>query len=441
MKGQISIIEAIISAIALFIAFNMMITTGEYQTKWKESLNSLQGIDILITADRSGKLHDYPFSTAFQTDFLNKILAIKDAVVKNEVQGTVKSTVYVACDCTPDQGTYIQNILNDVKFNTRQVTGVVCSTTLPAINNCGSGKTYPDALVIWGYKDLVSYTGVLTNFAQEGNGIIEIADLDSAQASNTAQQTIFGIKWISEGNFLAEPIQILKPRNSSIVTYQSYKWFYHSPYLLRGTESEDVPVEGVPLCGTSGMRNDFKFQDANHRFWICGTTSVYWDTSDNNVADLVVTPRNTFSIGNSNFFLNYIDTTDKIRVSFKPDYTLNDFLSAGNSKIFPSNDDKNRVLLAAGYWDAQKERPVSTLISNRFENALVAWLPDFGRNSGLPNTGDDHKQLLSSLIFSVANKQTKETFQQIGEITSYINVNNTDILEIYKIDLSIGKPF
>jgi len=451
MKGQVSLIEAITSTIVLFIAFNMIITTGEYQTKWEEALSSLQGRDILITADRSGKFHDYAFSpTTFNSEFLNKIATIKDAIIKIETEGTVKNTVYIACDCTAEQITYLQNILADEKFNTRAVNVVVCSTTIPTINTCGASTTYPNALVIWGYKDLTPHINTLLGFINDGNSIIEIADILNSKVDEVGidddegQKKIFGLKSIA-GVFPPPPNldEFLKPMNSSQLPHQSYKWFYHLPYLLKGTISESVPVEGITPCGTPGMRGEFKFQNVNNRFWICGTSSVYWDTNGNNIADMIVTLRNKFSIGASNFFLNYIDSTDKIRISFKPDYRFNDFVVTSelhNKFAIPIPNNKTRVLLSMGFWDTTKENPRAAIVFNGTENGKTVWMADFSRG-GLSNTGDDHKQLLASLMLSIANKRTKETFQQVGQITSYINVNNTDMLEIYKIDLSIGKPF
>jgi len=462
VKGQISIIEVILSSIALLVAFNMMITAGEYQTKWEEAASSLQGRDILTSADRLGKLHDYPFSPAFKTQFLSKIDAIKDAVVKNETQGTVKNTIYVACDCNNDQYKldYITNILSDVKFNTRGITAEVCSTSLPTINNCGSGAIYPNALIIWRYDALTPHIGTLTNFVNDGNGLIEIADVPNSRVNGGAddhegQKIIFGLKATNEGNPFPPPTdtdEFLTPRNVSQLPYQSYKWFYHSPYLLTApTSVASVPMDTPPppVCATVKEGN-LKFQDDNFKFWICTTTSpsVFFDTDRNNKADLgPVIKGQKFSIGNSNFKLNYIDSTDKIRLSFKPDYLFNDFIRKNNAhnKLAPADNDKNKVLLSMGFWDATKETPRAGIIFNNIGNGKAAWMADFARDAEdlgeLDNLGDDYKQLLASMILSISNKKTKETFRQIGQITSYINVNNTDMLEIYKIDLSIGKPF
>ncbi len=455
MKGQISLIEAVLSAAALFIAFNMIITTAEYQTKWKESINLVEGRDILITVDRLGRLHDYSFSSAsFSSEFLNRIDAIKDAVRKIEIQGTVGNTIYVACDCTAEQISYLQGVFNDVKFNTRSVSASVCSTTLPTINTCGSGTAYPDILIIWRYDSLTPHVSVLTNFLNDGNGLIEITDIQNSKVDgqgaddDEGQKTIFGLKSISEGNFPSNPDEFLQPLNSSQVTYQSYKWFYHSPYSLTApTIVVSVPVDTLPppVCLTV-REGDFRFQDADHKFWICNnivSSSVFFDTDNTDKADLgPISKGQRFSIVDSDFKLSYIDATDKIRVSFKPEYLFNDFIvkNNGHNKLAPSNDDKNKVLLSMGYWDANRKKPIAGIILNTIGLGKTAWMADFSRD-GLSNTNDDHKQLLASMVLSLADKRSRETFQPVGQITSYINVNSTDILEIYKVELSIGSPF
>jgi hypothetical protein len=73
----------------------------------------------------------------------------------------------------------------------------------------------------------------------------------------------------------------------------------------------------------------------------------------------------------------------------------------------------------------------------------TAWIADFSRN-GLNTVGDDQKQLLNSLILSVSNKKPKElTFgnEKIGYATSYLNVLNYDMFEVYRLNLGVGRPF
>ena len=450
MKGQVSIVEAIIASIALFVSFNMLLPDPEYQTKWGDANLLLNGRDILIASDRLDKLHDYVFSQNNFNTFLSKLNIFEDVIIKTDTQGAIKSTTYVACDCTDDQVTYLQSILSNVKFNKRNVNFIVCKTTLPTISSCTPGRKYPDALLIWGYRDLSVSIPTLVDFAKSSNGIIELADFDQTQASDATQQSVFGVKWISEGDFVTGPIQFLKPQNASSNSYQQYKWFYHVPYNLTGFQDATTfqMDTGATIDCTGGKSGNFKFRNNNYRFWVCPDNKVYFDTDQpqNNAADTANVAGEKIPIGGYDFKLNYLESISEIRISFKPDYEFNDFLTIDNlhNKIFPFTNDKTKVVMSMGYWDLTRERPVAAAIVNKFQNSQTIWFANYARNaitlSDLHNLGDDYKQLLASLIFSVTNKRVSTT-QQIGQTTSYINVNNTDILEMYRIDLSIGTPF
>lgn len=454
MKGQVSIIEAIVASIALFIAFNMIINTGVYQTNWKEAVGSMNGRDVLVTADRLGKLYDYSFSlSAFNSEFISKLDSVNDSIIRLDAVGTPGNVAYVACDCTNDQMNYVQGILNSVKFNNRQISFTVCSTALPAINTCGSGAKYPNALVIWGYKDLTPQDTMnnLTDFINNNNGIIEIADIPNAKVDgigtddDVAQKLIFGLKSTSDTFPSITQDNFLTPQDAYQAAYQAYKAFYHLPYTATATgKGNSFKMEGGQQITCNGNTGNFNIQNNNFQFWICSDGKAYFDTSipQNNKADIVISQGQSFLIGSSNFTMNYIDTPDKIRVSFKPAYPFNDFVVADEShnKLLPIDDDKGKGLLSMGFWDINLQKPISAVIFNGTDSGKTAWVADFSR-TGLANTGDDHRQLLSSLIFSVMNKNQKQKFQQIGQVTSYINVNNTDILDIYRIDLSVGKPF
>ncbi len=448
MKGQISIIESIISAAALFIAFSIIINPVDFQTKWTDAKAVSQGRDILITADRLGKLYDYSFSSNFNIELLNRIDGIKDFVVRTETIGTIKTDLYIACDCTPEQTTFLETIMSDITFNTRTLNVVVCSTTLPTINNCGSSEKYPDALVIWGYKDLTSYADLLLDLLSNSTGLIEIADIpnsriDGGGDDDVGQKRVFGLRFAEEGNFPSRPDEVLKPANAFHLSYQSYKWFYHFPYALTGTPTASIPTEGgISACTFSSSTGTLQLSDA-YQFWICGTSSVYWDTDDNNIADTIVLVKNKFSLGTSEFLLNYIDSSIKIRISFKPDYEFTDFINSGdensNKVVIDTPGSKTRTLLAMGYWDIGEEKPITGVGLNGTENGKTIWMADFAR-SGIANVGDDHKNLLISSILSATNKKPEEK-QRIGQVSSYVNVNNVDVLEIYKVEISLGQPF
>lgn len=443
MKGQISIVEAITASVVLILAFNILITSGNFQSRWNDAIPSLSGRDALVTVDRIGKLNDYAFSqTTFRTDVLSKLESTRDTITKIDVQGTVKERVLVACNCTTDQISYLQNAMIDVKMNNRKVNVDVCNTNLVNINSCSSVQNFPDVLVIWGYRDFGSNIATLANLVNHGVGIVEIADIQSNQV-DVAQQRIFGLVWNGQGDFPspANPDTPFKPDKPSRATYQSYKLFYHLPYTLAAVTTGSIPIEGnIPQCTDISSTGNLKFQDVNHQFWVCGTSSVYLDTNGNGKADKIVTVGNTFSIGQSNFKLNYIDDNTEIRISFKKDYKFNDFVSGDNNhnKLSPADADSKKVFVSSGFWDQANTIPIAVSIFNGTDNSKVAWIADFSRG-GLTNTGDDHKLLISSLILSASSRQSESTGK--GQISSYINSVNTDSFEVYRIDLKLTSPF
>ncbi|MBI2543063.1 MAG: hypothetical protein HYW24_02675 [Candidatus Aenigmarchaeota archaeon] len=452
MKGQVPIVEVIISIIIAFVAFNILFTGGQYQTKWNDATSLLHGRDILTTADRLGQLHNYAFSETSFNSFIGEMDVSKDVLIKLETQGTLKSTMYIACDCTSEQLAYLQNVLGDVKLNNRQVNVNICSTTLPAINSCGSGTQYPDVLVIWGYRDLTSYISVLSDFISNGNSAVEIADVPHTKVNNLGndedegQKRIFGTIYIAEGNFPNNQDEFIAPTNAQQLTFKSYRWFYHLPYLLTGTsDAVSFQMESGSTVTCNGKTGNLKFRDNSYQFWICSDSKAYFDTTtpQNNKADVSVSEGERFSISSSNFLLSYVELPNKIRITFKPDYQYNDFIvkDNGHNKLaLASPDNKSKTLLSMGFWDNEEQKPIAAVIFNGTENGKSVWIADFSRD-GLSATGDDHKQLLSSLILSIASK--KSTVQSIlsGQITSYINVVSKDMMEVYRVDLAIGKPF
>ncbi len=417
----------------LFIVFSVLFPGFSYKSRWNEALMLLKGRDILLTADRINKLSDYSFNPASLENFVNSIFPKKDVVVWSETE-SVKNRITIACNCTPEQINYLSLWTRDIKLNNRNITTAICYTNLDKINPCYTNLIYPDILIIWGYKNLVPYQDVLTDFLQKENSILEIADLQSSQI-DPAQQNIFGLRWLG-GSWGAETEDsFLKPSSTSLIPYQSYKFFYHLPYTLEATTTASIPVEGLPdpTCSatSSGV---FRFKNTNYNFWVCDKASVYFDTNLNGNADLLVNENQTFAISSSNFYLSYIDSNNKIRVSFKPEYKFTDFLQAGNSMLYPAGDIRN-ILLVKG--------TIPVVIFNGTGLSKTAWMPDFTR-SGFSEVGDDQKSLLTSIILSISNKKPKELSfggTKTGYATSYSNVLSRDMVEIYKISLGVGFPF
>ncbi len=443
MKGQISIVEAIIAAVVLLVAFSFIIRTEIYENKWKDAIESVKGRDILLSADRMGLLYGHSFSSQDFGDYVKGFVSTGDSIINIDLQGTPEDRIYVACDCTSEQIDFLESSLSDVQFNGRTVASIVCSTTLPTINSCGSGSKYPDVLVIWGYRNLDNSINALSDFSNAHGGIIEIADMQEAHV-DAAQRRIFGLKWLAEGPFPSGSDEFSIPHNASQqLTYQPYKWFHHMPNKLSAVPIGSIPTEnGIQNCASSATEGNFKFRGTARKFWICGGASVYLDTDDipNDVADTIKLEREKFSIGGANFMVNYIDA-GLTRISFKPNYAFDDFLVIDETynKLYPIDNDADKILLHMNYWDEDQQRPVAVSVLNR-TNGRTVWLADFGRG-GLVDLGDDHKQLAASIIFSLLGRETMQPFSTVGSITSYINANNTDILDLYRIDLEVGSPF
>lgn len=444
MKGEVSILEAISTIIILFIAFNIFFPKFSYQSKWDMATLLLKERDVLITLDRIGRLYQYSFDAAALASFLTKAIPEKNVIYWSQVEGTIKPTIVVACNCTEEQIVKLYEWGEYLRVNDRSVKILVCPTNLDHINPCYTG---PDVLLIWGYKDLTNYKEVFKRFLSAGKGILEIMDLPS-QVDST-QREIFGIVEcsalppISCGWSTVTEDSFLVPGSARQRNYQPYKYFYHIPISLKAEESVIViPLDrGTPPCISRNInKGDIEFRDNSYNFWICDGKSVYFDTDGNNRADTIVRPGDNFRIAGYNFYLSYIVDNERIGVTFKPDFEFVDFLKFdGGTRVYPIDRKKERIVLHRGNY-SDRTAPIPVVIVNGTVGR-TAWVADFTRD-GL-NIGDDHRQLLFSLLFFVSNKGATNVLSmpfKEGYFTSYIHTVGDDMYEIYKINLGLGYP-
>jgi len=451
MKAQVTMVEMIISVIVLFIAFTILFPGFLFKSRWDEALLLTKGRDTILTMERTNNLTQYSFNSDSFQKFINKISLLKnDTVIWTEIEDVVKSRVVIACNCTNDTIANMSYWIKDLKINNRSVTTSICYTNLEEkINPCISNIQYPDVLVIWGYKDLSQpkYLTLLKDFLNNGNGIVEIADLPTNVGN--MQKQIFGITDCS--NVVIPPTSctsgtqddsFIKPATIYNMTYQPFKDFYYTPFPVKAPEiTITIPVEGAAspcTSATSYNKGNFTFRGSLISFWICNDSFVYFDSNSNNQADYVVKVRNSFNLSTYNFSLSYISNSS-ISISFRQTYNFINFL-AGTTIVFPIDSNIDRIFLFTGYYTANYPIPV-VILNGTF--GKTAWVADFSRN-GLNAVRDDQKQLLNSLILSVSNKKPKElTFgnTKIGYATSYLNVLNYDMFEIYRLNLGLGRPF
>ncbi len=445
MKAQVSIVEMVTSVIILFIAFNILFPGFSFKSRWDEALSLTKGRDILLTMERTNKLTENSFNAVSIQGFINQNFPLNDTLIWTEVEDAIKNKIVIACNCTNEQIANLSYWTKDLKINNRDVSVSVCYTNLEEkINPCINYLNYPDALVIWGYKDLSQekYLKLLKDFLNNGNGIVEIADLTTA---DNMQNQIFGITDCSGscGWGSGREDYFNKPDSANDVTYQPFKIFYHIPFPAKAPElTATVPIEGSisPCSSAETNKGKFTFRGNTDNFWICNDTSVYFDSDNNNQADYVVKVRNSFKLSDYSFYLNYISNSS-ISISFKQTYNFTDFLKDGNTKVSPSSSDVDRIFLSMGNY-SNKDKPIPVAILNG-TFGKTAWIADFSRN-GLNTVTDDQKQLLNSLILFASNKKPKElTFggTKIGYASSYLNVLNYDMFEVYRLNLGVGQPF
>lgn len=443
MKGQISLIEMITSAIILFITLTILFPSISYQDRWSEALILLKGRDLVLTIDRIEKLYKFSFDSESLKNFLNRTLNETNLIYWSETEGTLKHVINVVCNCTQEQINNLSLWFGEIKINNRTINLRFLGTYL---HNLSEYAERSDVLLIWGYKNLTPYSQSLRDYLAKENGIVEIMDFaDIPNIPESVQAEIFGIT--SGGTWASVDYDvIIKPNTTRNITYQAYKNFYHVPFPLRAIENTtSIPVEGIPTPNCpKNVTGNFTLNSSDvsrvYKFWICNSTHTYFDTNANNNADIIVKVGENFALGSSNFFLNYIDNYTRIGVSFRPDYRFSDFCKASPSKrVIPVNSERYRVFML-GVRSGAAEPPYCVVLN---ATGKTAWLADFSRG-GLANVKDDHKNLLLSLLLSTSNKKAIGVLApgiKIGYGTSYLNSVNEDMFEIYTFKLGLGYPY
>jgi hypothetical protein len=210
---------------------------------------------------------------------------------------------------------------------------------------------------------------------------------------------------------------------------------------------------------------NFTFNDTGYGFWICNSTTVYFDTDNNASADTAVKAGEKFKISGYNFTLQYIDIFAQIGVSFGSNYQFQDFLivwpslqgcPSGNgwsqyytNQLMTVDDNPDRIILSASFLSGQFiDLPV--VITNN-TGGRTAWIADFTNDPNFKNNclsfstvGDDKKLLLASLLLWTSNKELFSTSLitiKNGFLTKYVNVQNSDTYEVYEFSLGLGSPF
>jgi hypothetical protein len=402
----------IVSAIIIFISLTIFFPGFSYQDNWDEALIVLKGRDAILTIDDMNMLYSFSFEEEELEGFLDNVTNETALIPWSETQGTLKSRIRVACNCTPEQRDDLYSWFGELRINNRTIRLEFLDSNLTIIH------PGTDLLLIWGYKDLTSYEENLKDYLRDGNGIVEI--MDFSNPLEDVQRQIFGIE--DGGSWGSRDCDIiLKPLTVDNVTYQPYKYFYHVPFPLKATS-----LQGDSNCG------NFTLRSTDYEFCI-NASGVY-------IEDERVIEREIFTIDSDTFLLNNVaDDATFIDVSFRPDYNFTEFaFDTGIRKIVPINDEDYRTFMRIHQETGVPKRGSVVVLNGTV--GRTAWIADFSRGQ----VGDDHKLLLLTLLLHGSNKKAIGILRpsvKIGYSNSYINTVNYDMFEVYRFNLGLGYPY
>lgn len=437
-KGVINIVELTIVVITLFVSFSIFFPRADYKNRWEDAYMILKARDIILLLERTGNLHTYAFEPEYLPeslkDFFREEFESKNLILWSETEGTIKNEVIVACNCTREQIDEMNFWYNGLKINERNVDVLFVQSLLESI------PQETDVLLIRDYKHLDPYYFYFKDYVDRGVGIVEMMDFPTTDEINNdrVQKEIFGLQWIETVSGSTDQMVFeRKPKNSTDIIYTPYKYFYHIPFPLDGSSTQTITGCDYQPSATGNLT----LGRTGYPFWICSVGSVWFDTDADGIKNKSVNLGEGVVIGGYNFTLSYINDNKSISLSFRPDYIFSDFLSyifVGRkiTHIEPIPiDDKERILITG----IKGNNKYPAVILNSKSASRVAWIPDFDRDGA----SDDEKHLLLSLLTWASNKRTSSEISNIktGYMTSYVNIKNIDMLEVYKFSLGLGYPF
>jgi len=419
-KSQINIFEMITVLTALLVAFGIFFQPFTYRTRWREAQILLLSRDLLLSFDRLNKIYEASFDTNFLFNFLESKFNIsnKTLIAWKEIKGTIPETIVIACNCSREEIDKMNFWFNPLKLNNRTVHLIFLQSNLENI------PIETDVLLIKGYKNLSNYKIKFQDYLKMGVGIVEMMNFGSSSEIDIVQREIFGLEWEanpSSTTFMSFSI----PSTSKNLTYFPYKYFHKIPLPVNISYADSSRT--FPGCQATVPNGTLFFNKINYNFWICNATHVIFDTNGDGSGDVYVKVRNVVTIGSQDFKLSYINGNESISLSFNSTYSFPYGVNLAKLKAI----DGSKVFLKA--FSGAEEYPAVILNYSR-----VAWMYDFGNNPS-----HEEKQLLASLLLWSSKKKysTLKLPVKSGFSSSYLNVKNYDMFEVYEINLGLASPY
>lgn len=420
-KSQINIVEMVVVLTVLLVVFGTFFQPFFYKTRWKEAQILLFSRDLLLTLDRMNKIYDISFDTNLLYNFLDAKFNIsnKTLVAWKEIKGAIPETIVVACNCTKKEIDKMDFWFNPLKINNRTSYFIFLQSTLDNI------PLESDVLLIKGYKNLANYKLKFQDYLERGVGVVETMNFSSSSEIDVVQREIFGLEWVSNPHSTSF-MSFSSPLSSKDLIYFPYKYFHNTPLPVHISYIDSR--SSFPNCIPPIPNGTFLFNKLNYTFWICNATHVIFDTDRDGNGDTYVKVRESVTIGDQAFKLSYINENEGISLSFNSQYSFPYGVTLPKLRAI---DDGKKVFLKA--FSGAEEYPAAILNYSR-----VAWMYDFG-----DNPSHEEKQLLASLLLWASKKKYASLQLPIksGFSSSYLNVKNYDMFEVYEIVLGLTSPY
>lgn len=437
-KGQIPVIEVITVTIILFVSFSIFFPQTGFQNRWEDAEIIKKGRDMILTMDRTGLINNYVASPTALAGFINKVLPEKNLLSWSTLDGTVQSTVTVACNCTTQQIDNLSNWIGRMKINGRDIQIDFIASTLSPIQQS-------DVLLIFGETGLGSYKNDILSYIDTGRGVVGLSDVNNPDGDYTQ---IFGIRDCNDvlgpsncGGNGDSTNDFAIPSSVSQLTYGPYKLFTHVPIRSLGSLGvAPIPLENasVPPCPIFPVfQGTFSFKSVDSTWWVCNSTHIYFDTNQNNLADKALKENETFSINGFGFKESYIEV-NRTFVSIKSGFVFDD-VRKNSVKVYPVDGDANKILLRDGSYNGGN--PIPVIVANGSSSGRVFWSADFLTDTPVNH---DERLLIASLLLAASSKKNNQPTVgslQVGFLTPYINIVNRDMFEVYQFNLGLGFPF
>lgn len=441
-KGIINTIEVILVLLVVFVSFNIFFPDTAISHDWTDAYAFLSSRDLISALASSGEIHTYMSNDTKMQILLNGLFPESNLIFWYKLDG-IQDEILVACNCTRPQIEEMNRWARSLRVNDRDITMVFCNATLEDMSSTCVKNS--DAMLILEDVKISNYLDKLLLYLEEDKGLVTVSDLSYGLDAATTQ--LFGID--SGGNGGDENNTMTEPDTYIELGQEPRKYFYDIPIALI---ADDTTTDLTDVC-TTVWRGNFTIREEDHGYWICDGNELYINSQGPGLPpDINNTPtdglqlEDQFELEDHSFKFSYLDSSSQFRLTFLENttYKFVDFIEDSDGPDIITNDgDETRILVRMG--GSNYNNDICGVVLNNVSLSRVAWVSNFARPpNDITTVGDDHKQLLMSLLLWSSKKAKQSGYVENlekGFTNSYISVKNIDVFEILKYNIGVGYPY